>query len=81
MKAPIANLAVHHDVAKGVVVLEYASEGHVVSTGRPYSNRYISVLRRFQSRWRTMLITLPSGARTKNRRTPHGSVVIGFTIS
>jgi len=37
-------LAVHHDAAKGVVVLEYASEGHVVGTGRPYSNRYISVL-------------------------------------
>ena len=34
-----------------------------------------------QSRWLTMLITLPSGARTKNRRTPHGSVVIGCTIS
>ena len=31
-------------LAKGVVVLEYASEGHVVSTGRRYSNRYISVL-------------------------------------
>ena len=34
-----------------------------------------------QSRWYAMLITLPSGARTKNRRTPHGSVVIGYTIS
>ena len=34
-----------------------------------------------QSRWFTMLSTLPSGARTKNRRTPHGSVVIGCTIS
>jgi len=38
------DLAIHHDVAKGVVVLEYASEGHVVDTGRRYSNRYISVL-------------------------------------
>ena len=38
------DLAVHHDAAKGVVVLEYASEGHVVSTGHRYSNRYISVL-------------------------------------
>ena len=28
----------------GVVVLEYASEGRVVSTGGPYANRYISVL-------------------------------------
>ena len=35
----------------------------------------------FQSRWCAMLMTLPSGARTKNRRTPHGSVVIGLTIS
>jgi hypothetical protein len=31
----------------------------------------------FQSRCCTMLMTFPSGARTKNRRTPHGSVVIG----
>jgi ketosteroid isomerase-like protein len=38
------DLAVHHDTAKGVVVLEYASDGHVVGTGRRYSNRYISVL-------------------------------------
>jgi uncharacterized protein len=38
------DLAVYHDAAKGVVVLEYASEGHVVGTGRRYSNRYISVL-------------------------------------
>jgi ketosteroid isomerase-like protein len=38
------DLAVHHDAAKGVVVLEYASDGHVVGTGRRYSNRYISVL-------------------------------------
>ena len=33
------DLAVHHDAAKGVAVLEYASEGHVVGTGRGYSNR------------------------------------------
>jgi ketosteroid isomerase-like protein len=38
------DLAVHHDTATGVVVLEYASEGHVVATGRPYANHYISVL-------------------------------------
>jgi ketosteroid isomerase-like protein len=38
------DLAVHYDAAKGVVVLEYASEGHVVGTGHRYSNRYISVL-------------------------------------
>jgi ketosteroid isomerase-like protein len=38
------DLAVHHDATKGVVVLEYASEGRVVATGCPYANRYISVL-------------------------------------
>ena len=38
------DLAVHHDLNTGVVVLEYASEGRVVSTGAPYTNRYISVL-------------------------------------
>ena len=34
----------HHDIKTGVVVLEYASEGRVVATGAPYTNRYISVL-------------------------------------
>ena len=38
------DLAVHHDINTGVVVLEYASEGRVVRTGAPYANRYISVL-------------------------------------
>ena len=38
------DLAVYHDADKGVVVLEYASEGHAVSTGNRYSNRFISVL-------------------------------------
>ena len=38
------DLAVHHDTKTGVVVLEYASEGRVVSTGARYTNRYISVL-------------------------------------
>ena len=38
------DLAVHRDTRTGVVVLEYASEGRVVSTGAPYANRYISVL-------------------------------------
>jgi ketosteroid isomerase-like protein len=38
------DLAVNHDIKTGVVVLEYASEGRVVSTGAPYNNRYISVL-------------------------------------
>jgi ketosteroid isomerase-like protein len=38
------DLAVYHDAAKGVVVLEYACEGHAVATGNPYRNRFISVL-------------------------------------
>jgi uncharacterized protein len=38
------DLAIHHDQKTGVVVLEYASQGHVVPTGAPYCNRYISVL-------------------------------------
>src|SRR5258708_15803898 len=38
------DLAVHHDATKGVVVLEYASDGHVVGTRHRYSNRYISAL-------------------------------------
>src|SRR5260370_4778438 len=38
------DLAVHHDQATGVVVLEYASQGRAIPTGNAYSNRYISVL-------------------------------------
>ncbi|MFD4673736.1 nuclear transport factor 2 family protein [Lentzea sp. NPDC058450] len=38
------DLAVHHDQKTGVVVLEYASQGHVTTTGAAYGNRYISVL-------------------------------------
>jgi uncharacterized protein len=38
------DLAVHHDIKTGVVVLEYASEGRVIATGASYTNRYISVL-------------------------------------
>lgn len=38
------DLAVHHDQVTGIVVLEYASQGRVVSTGAAYGNRYISVL-------------------------------------
>jgi uncharacterized protein len=39
------DLAIHHDIRTGVVVLEYASQGRVVSSGVPYANRYISVLK------------------------------------
>ena len=38
------DLAAHHDRESGVVVLEYACEGHVVPTGGPYSNRFVSVI-------------------------------------
>src|ERR1700689_2510374 len=37
------DLAVHHDRASGVVVLEYASEGRVVATRAADSKRDISV--------------------------------------
>lgn len=50
--------------------------GAVDSVDQPSPGRPL-----FQSRWCAMLMTLPSGARTKNRRTPHCSVVIGLTIS
>jgi uncharacterized protein len=52
------DLAVHHDPDQGTVVLEYASEGSVVASGAPYSNRYISVLTlrdREVVRWRDYL--------------------------
>ena len=52
------DLAVHHDTKTGVVVLEYASEGRVVATRAPYTNRYISVLTiadRKVRRWRDYL--------------------------
>jgi ketosteroid isomerase-like protein len=51
-------LAVHHDREAGVLVLEYASEGHVVGTGTPYANRNVSMLtivNRQIIRWRDYL--------------------------
>jgi ketosteroid isomerase-like protein len=38
------DLRVHRSDAVSTVVLEYASQGKAVATGRPYSNRYISVI-------------------------------------
>ncbi len=38
------DLAVYHDAAKGVAILEYASEGHTVEGNRPYANRFVSVI-------------------------------------
>jgi ketosteroid isomerase-like protein len=37
------DLRVHYAPATSTVILEYSSHGHVVGTGYPYSNRYISV--------------------------------------
>lgn len=52
------DLAVHHDRDAGVVVLEYAFEGHVVATAASYRNQYISVITivdRTVTRWRDYL--------------------------
>src|SRR6202020_2599354 len=38
------DLAFHLAQSTGVVVLEYASQGRAIPTGKAYSNRYISVL-------------------------------------
>ena len=52
------DLRVHRSDATSSVVLEYASEGKVVRTGYPYSNRYVSVITlkdRKVSHWRDYL--------------------------
>jgi ketosteroid isomerase-like protein len=52
------DLRVHRSEATSTVVLEYASQGKVVATGGPYSNRYISVITltdRKISHWRDYL--------------------------
>jgi ketosteroid isomerase-like protein len=52
------DLRVHRSAATSTVVLEYASQGKVVATGGPYSNRYISVITltdRKISHWRDYL--------------------------
>src|ERR1700682_3170916 len=38
------DLRVHPSPSTSSVVLEYSSDGRVVATGQPYSNRYISVV-------------------------------------
>jgi ketosteroid isomerase-like protein len=38
------DLRVHRSDSTSTVVLEYASEGKVVTTGHPYGNNYISVI-------------------------------------
>jgi ketosteroid isomerase-like protein len=52
------DLAVYHDAAEGVAVLEYAAEGHTVEGNRRYANRFISVITirdRQIVRWRDYL--------------------------
>lgn len=52
------DLAVCHDRERKVIVLQYASEGSVVTTGATYANRYVSVLTiegRKVARWRDYL--------------------------
>ena len=53
-----SDLAVHHDRETSVVVLEYISHGRVVATGRPYSNRFVSIITirdRKVTHWRNYL--------------------------
>ena len=38
------DLGTYHDRESGVVVLEYACEGHVVPSGAAYTNRFVSVI-------------------------------------
>jgi len=38
------DLRVHRSPSTSTAVLEYSSEGRIVATGEPYSNRYISVV-------------------------------------
>ena len=52
------DLRVHRSDATSSVVLEYASQGKVVATGYPYSNRYVSAITlkdRKVSHWRDYL--------------------------
>jgi ketosteroid isomerase-like protein len=39
-----SDLRVHHDREASVVVLEYAVHGRLVANGRPYGNRFVSVI-------------------------------------
>ena len=38
------DLAVHRDRETSTIVLEYAVRGHLTVTGRPYANRFVSVI-------------------------------------
>jgi ketosteroid isomerase-like protein len=53
-----SDLAVYRDRESSVVVLEYAVHGRVVATGRPYTNRFVSVItirERKVTHWRDYL--------------------------
>ncbi len=65
------DLRVHRSDATSSVVLEYASQGKVVATGYPYSNRYVSVITlkdRKISYWRDYLDPLRVFAALEGRR-------------
>jgi uncharacterized protein len=52
------DLRTHYSPSTSTVVLEYSSAGKVVATGKPYSNRYISVVTikdRKVTQWRDYL--------------------------
>jgi uncharacterized protein len=52
------DLRTHHSPSTSTVVLEYSSAGKVVATGKPYGNRYVSVVTikdRKVSEWRDYL--------------------------
>lgn len=66
------DLRVHHS-DDSTVTLEYASEGKVTATGRPYGNRYISVVTikdRKIIHWRDYLDPLRAYAALDDANTP-----------
>ncbi|MEV6898459.1 nuclear transport factor 2 family protein [Amycolatopsis sp. NPDC051372] len=55
------DLAVHHDREKSVITLEYSVRGRIVKTGRPYENRFVSIVTVANSKvvhWRDYLDSL-----------------------
>ncbi|MGZ4402332.1 MAG: nuclear transport factor 2 family protein [Gaiellaceae bacterium] len=64
------DLRVHRSDSTSSVVLEYGSQGKVVATSHPYSNRYISVITlkdRKVSHWRDYLDPLRVSAALEGR--------------
>ena len=65
------DLRVHRSDSTSSVVLEYASQGKVVATGYPYSNRYVSVITlkdRKVSHWNDYLDPLRVYAALESRK-------------